>query len=489
MEPQHRLKERLTPTPSSRPCVFVLVTHGFHIRNVLCSDILPTLATSAQVVLIVPAGDVFKIRAVFGGSSVTAEPIPGHSERLHNLLGFCRRYVFTNPKWHKNVSVFSMDWKSTHPVRAAILQLLNRTIGRFQFIRRSWLAAEALFISGHEYRSLFRKWNPDLVVSCAHVTSPDEISLIRFARSFGSRTAAIVPSWDNLSTKGSLGAHPDKLIVWNEIMREEAQEFHDFPANDVVALGAPQFDAYFRPIPTEVAEELKNELGAPNGVKTLLIGTITPKYFAHNLEIVEILANAIRDNKLSQPCRVVVRLHPQVVAGGTHGDKLEDYLAVAKDNPAIKIDVPKTVNWGTTTSPSQSDSAHLGALMRSAAVMIHPGSTLSVDAAAVDCPVIGLGFDGYATRPYGQSIRRWWDFSYQQPVLASGGIRITNSPQELIDLVNLYLENPAQDAQGRARIRAEQCQWTDGQSGKRIGDFLLKMAMEGALAVRETRQR
>ena len=55
-----------------------------------------------------------------------------------------------------------------------------------------------------------------------------------------------------------------------------------------------------------------------------------------------------------------------------------------------------------------------------------------------------------------------------QKVVRSGAVRIAQSSGEMVDLINLYLANPSHDAEGRRRIVAEQCEFTDGRSAERV---------------------
>jgi hypothetical protein len=50
----------------------------------------------------------------------------------------------------------------------------------------------------------------------------DEIPLIRAVIKAGIPTLGVVASWDNLTSKGLLLPKVDRLLVWNDAMREEA---------------------------------------------------------------------------------------------------------------------------------------------------------------------------------------------------------------------------------------------------------------------------
>ncbi len=74
------------------------------------------------------------------------------------------------------------------------------------------------------------------------------------ARQAGLRTGYCVGSWDHLSSKALLRDIPDRVFVWNDIQRDEAQRMHRVPASRIVVTGAQVFDFWFdlRPTSREV---------------------------------------------------------------------------------------------------------------------------------------------------------------------------------------------------------------------------------------------
>ena len=56
---------------------------------------------------------------------------------------------------------------------------------------------------------------------------------------------AIDPSWDNFTNKLLPVRRVDRLLVWNELMREQAMRWHGYQPEDIRICGAPQFDGYF----------------------------------------------------------------------------------------------------------------------------------------------------------------------------------------------------------------------------------------------------
>ena len=68
-----------------------------------------------------------------------------------------------------------------------------------------------------------------LITPLIELGSP-QLDYVRAARALGIRSALCVWSWDHLSSKALIRVVPDRVIVWNETQRDEAQRFHGIAA-------------------------------------------------------------------------------------------------------------------------------------------------------------------------------------------------------------------------------------------------------------------
>jgi hypothetical protein len=278
----------------------------------------------------------------------------------------------------------------------------------------------------------------------------------------------VIPSWDNLSSKGVIGENPKHLAVWNFIMRDEAISLYGFRDASIHVCGGLQFDLYAKPRPAEERARILGRLGIDPQRPFVVIGTITPRYFANNVDIVDIINDAVTAGELPADLQIVVRLHPQVVDDPHFGDNLEQYHERARRHERIKLSIPHVLRWGAIRPPTPEDGAELMTLLQLAAVSVMPASTLAIDACALGAPVIGIGFDGRQTKPYAQSVRRTFDFTHYRRIVAEGGLRIAESKQQLIEELSAYLRDRQRDAEGRARIVSSHLGSVDGASWRRV---------------------
>jgi len=138
--------------------------------------------------------------------------------------------------------------------------------------------------------------------------------------------------------------------------------------------------------------------------------------------------------------------------------------------PGIRFSKERGVDWDM----SFEDIHKLAATLANADIFICYTSSLSVDAAIFDKPVINIDFDTENKKIVSRSPRYFYKMAHYQKAIRTGGIKLPRSQEELINSINEYLENPFLDKAGRARLVSEQCWKLDGQAGQRIANFLLR---------------
>ena len=87
---------------------------------------------------------------------------------------------------------------------------------------------------------LVRRVKPDAVLVSPLVTQRyRQTEVVKAARELGIPSGFLVYSWDNLSNKGRIHVPPDRVYVWNDLQRWEAETLHGIdPATIVLHRGA-----------------------------------------------------------------------------------------------------------------------------------------------------------------------------------------------------------------------------------------------------------
>ena len=123
----------------------------------------------------------------------------------------------------------------------------------------SWSSRRAPRCTSIEY---LRERNPDLVVVTPLVVlKTAQLDLARAAIELGIRNVFAAASWDHLSSKGTLNFSPQRVLVWNDIQKQEAIDLHRLDAERIVVTGAQVFDEWFDKTPSTTREAFCARVG------------------------------------------------------------------------------------------------------------------------------------------------------------------------------------------------------------------------------------
>ena len=475
--------------PGRGATIVFSITHGFQARNLLQTDVARLLLEAGYQLLIVsPAADDAAFRDSLGLPSaaryVAAHATPGW---LANLFAMVRRYALANPRLNATYNLFNEMYRTSREPQYVILRRLNRLAGRFPTLRRLWTRLEAALISGRSWEPILREADPVLLVTGTPGTEYLDALLLRCTRRLGIPSLCVVLSWDNLTSKGYMAAVPDRLVVWNERMRAEAVELHDYLPAAVDVAGVAHFDIYQHRDSHLTKEQICTRLGLEPDRPIVLFGTVSPFLFQYNHEVARLVAEAAADGRIQGNAQVVIRLHPQSASPGPYGDVHERYRGLQRRFPGtVVLDIPAVAASRLQWALPRDEMRWLASLLRHSDVLLNVASTLAIDAALAGTPVIGVAFDGAQSLPYERSIRRAYDYTHYHPIVATGGAPLAESLPELIELVNRYLLDPTLDIEGRRRIALEQAWRLDGRSGERVARAIAAFAT-GRAGVRTVR--
>ena len=471
-------RELSSSTSKEAPLIAISITHGFQARNLLQTDVAPTLlADGYRLHIISPAADSPDFRERFGDPRVSFGQAAARPTRLSTFFAQARRYALANPRRNATYNLFNEEYLTSRKAQYVVLRLLNRVLGRSQTLRAGWMKLEGSLISGRRFDRMLRDVRPALLVTGTPGTDPLDALLLRSAKRLGIPTVCVVLSWDNLTSKGYMAARPDRLIVWNDRMRSEAIELHDYSPRDVNVVGVAHFDVYQRPETHLDRGAVCARLGLDRARPYIVFGTVSPFLFRYNVEVAEVLARAVAESRIPQRPQIVVRVHPQAAGGGTYGESLEAYRTLAARYPGIvALDIPDVAMNDLQWSLPTDEMLWLASLLRHAGVCVNVASTLAIDAALADTPVASVAFDGTETLPYRRSIRRAYDYTHYRPIVETGGAPVAETPEALFALIDAYLRDRSLNADGRQRIAHEQAARLDGRSGVRVARALVSAA-------------
>ncbi len=93
--------------------------------------------------------------------------------------------------------------------------------------------------------------HPDIVLVTPLITQGSfQGEYLKAARLLKIPSGYCVASWDNLTSKGLIRGNPNKIFLWNEFQKKEAQELHFVKPSRIEYTGAQNFDTWFQRTPS-----------------------------------------------------------------------------------------------------------------------------------------------------------------------------------------------------------------------------------------------
>ena len=453
------------------PIVFVSVPHGGCAGNVLRTGLIGRLLEAhdaSRIVIVSPlVKDAAFIRE-FEGPRIAFEDLPPH--RPAGLEGRLMALIQAG----------YIDSGATESVRIRRAEAVaNKTI---RWIRAKRLTAQVVAPSivrketryelvdravSHPWADkLFERHRPSLLIASSPGLIYAEVPLLRTAVRRRVRSMAVDPSWDNFTNKLLPVRRVDRLIVWNQLMKEQAVGLHGYTPEQIRIAGAPQWDLYFRNGTCSSRDAFFRRIGADPARKLVTLTTTPRELYAHHDHVLRIMIEAITSGAW-RDTQVLVRLHPR--------DVLEPYADFQGIRHVI-IEKPfrSTVRAGDglAIDITAENQRHLADTMRHSDIVVNVASTLAIEAAIFDTPVVNVSFDGDKPAEWVRSARRYYRFTHYVNLTRHLAVRVAESPADLVSWVARYLVDPSLDREGRRRVVLEQCQFLDGRSAERVAAFV-----------------
>ena len=295
-----------------------------------------------------------------------------------------------------------------------------------------WLPASEALVG------VLRAERPDVVVLASlTISRSQQLDLLKAARAERIPVAAAIMSWDHLSSKALLHLHPDRVLVWNDVQKQEAVEMHGVPADRIAVTGAQCYDQWFTRAPHRTREAYCRALGLRTDRPFVLWvhSALTPKPQPPEPELVQRWIAALRGSgdPVLRELGVVVRPHPERMNEWTGIDLTRfDNVAFAGRNP---IDPDAKHDY-------------FDALFHSAAVVGLVTSAF-LEAAIVGRPVLTLTLPEY--RIHQDEMRH---FQYLRTV--AGGVLLVapDLGTHLQQLAGAVAQPPERDERNRGFIEA-----------------------------------
>ncbi|MGE5463352.1 MAG: CDP-glycerol glycerophosphotransferase family protein [Syntrophothermus sp.] len=474
--------------------IFISADHGMAIIYFLQSDVVPTLL-EAGVEVVVLTDDETKDRIAqrFAHPGLTFEGLrlkeanayaTKFKPRWQWLLAYLRR---VGGSWRINNEAMDSHiwevwvengWKFRLGVwiPSALAILLLRT---FAFARSYLVRIQNRLIpQPNLYADLFEAHKPDLVIASTAGWRLDRY-LLREALLHRVPSMAAIVGWDNPSSYAIRGASMDYATCWSQLQKDELVYGSDWAPARVHIGGIPSYDGYFRR-QWLLSKEEYFKLHGLDPHRRLISYACSFVHFAPNYPNVEALARLVSSNDLVEPAQLLIRLHPSHFQDKPKifAEERERIFALEKQYPHVHVVKPVALG-GSLGYYGGEDMDEKSSMMAHSDVLVTVYSTMVVETAVHDTPIVAAVIDvpgGWnKPRKFSLSLKKIGNWPTHKRFREAKAGRVADNEKELCEAINLYLRDPTLDAAERRKFIEEEITFTDGTSGKRTAEYILKI--------------
>lgn len=446
--------------------IFVTIFEGVESKNILRTSVLPTLLANPDVRLVLLTKSEERARyhkKEFNDPRIVYEVI-----EEPEVIGLDRffmklRYFLLNTEssWLWREMSFEERKNYLSHYIGSLLKFILARPGIAKIFRR----LDFLLVRDRRYCWIFDKYKPDLVF-VANLFSEHEIHIVREAKRRNIKTLGLINSWDRVTARSVLRLVPDKLVVFNDLVKGEVIEHNGIGRDRIFVSGIPQYDKYFTGSYTQRDEFLRKKGLDPQN-KLIVFSPQGGTFSDSDWDIIDLMRRLLTEGRFGNDVSILVRFPPN------------DYFdpeAIARrpnmiyDYPGTRFSIIKGTDWDMTPEELQ----NLIDTLYHMSLIVTYASSISVDAAVFDKPVININFELRKSDSPFKTPTRYYAKTHYQKALKTGGIQLVNNEEELVKWVNIYLNDSSVDSENRKRLIMEQCVYLDGKSGERIGNFILE---------------
>lgn len=473
---------------TAQPCVFISADHGLAVVYFLQTDVVPTLlANGVKVVILTDDGLKEQIEQRFGQPGLFVEGLRlgqarqyfennSHSTQhwLHFLrwMGGSRRINTTAMDGHMRQMAVEASKRGKQIL--PFIRLATAVLRRSRAARKALVDYQSRFTPGI-YADLFEKYQPDLVIASTPGWRLDRY-LLREAAQRGISTAAVIVGWDNPSSYRLPGAPVKNINCWSEIQKQELVVGSDWAPERVHIGGIPTYDGYFKGVWVMPREEYF-ALHGLDPQRKLLSFACSFVTFSPNYQDIAALAELVSSDRLSEPCQLLIRLHPNhFMPGSLYEKEAQRVRQLVQAHPHVHLVEPVPLG-GELGFYSGEDMPEKASMMAHSDVFLTVYSTMVVETAIHNRPIISVCIDmpgGWNTPgKFSLSLSEIGEWPTHLRFRQAGAGQVAFDPDQLCAAINRYLADPLADQEKLRRFIRDECTYTDGSAGKRTGEWIL----------------
>lgn len=274
----------------------------------------------------------------------------------------------------------------------------------------------------------------------------------------------VIGNYDHVSSKGFRGISPERLLVWGPQMLEDAVAYQGIAFDRIQAIGSLRYNSINKDKLQDPAEFLKT-IGLEADRKTIVFAG-----YAYASQYYEVLAMYRELLATGERCQLILRLYPNKTF--MNSIYIEPLIHYAKSLPYTYISFadPHFRYGYRDKEVLQVEEDELWNILNSCDVLVDYYSTITLEGAIFDKPIIHMHYLPHTAQPYVSKPipLPTWGQIHSRRILASGAVQVAHNRQELITGMHEAFRQPAMLADARKKLVTRECGPLDGQASERL---------------------
>ncbi len=461
--------------------IAIVITDGVGFRNFVMSDFLPEIMQKFQKV------------TIYSGlpKAVYNDFLQSENLTIHELEVFYENkatWFFRKWKEIAHLTKFKqfygmndnlvLGYPTSNSLHAILLKLLYH-FTKYIHSEKSILFAEKLqflSFSNHKitksYQEFIKKDRPDLVFF-THQRPSFLAPLLYAFRKINIKTISFIFSWDNLVSKGRMLGTFDHFLVWSDLMKTELNYFYNTPNQQIKVVGTPQFEPYVLNRYASEKDTFLQKFGLCNNKKIICFSCADKTIGPNDALVIETIAQAIRDQKITTNVQFLVRTSPAEDAA-RFAETKSKFPEIIWNEPKWTLTRTNHAEAWSQRIPTHEDIMDLRSILEFSDLNINMCSTMSLDFMIFNKPVINTVFGNKTNGLYDD--QRFLNYDHFKKVIDSGAVKIAKNAEELISEINILLDFPnAQNEQRKDLVKLQISKPLQNTS-QRIAETLVEIA-------------
>jgi hypothetical protein len=417
---------------------------GMTVRNVLFSPVIKNLINNFKVDIHTTFQDQIVKYKGLSENEINYPDI--YFPKKNKILSWVLYHWNYHALWQQHKPATMEKYISLEKTNKPMMYLFNHFGGQFvNLVRKDknidWLRN---FVYGIPLNQKLNDLDALLVTS---TDSFKDQMLMYSCKKLGIPVVALVHSWDNLPARGLLSVLPDRMLVWNEYMVNDAINYHNMPEDKIDVVGVPQFELYRRKKANIDINSYRESMRIPDDVVTITYTASAERVFPDEPLFIETLLKYVTNGSFGNAI-LILRLHPSA--------RKSLYISIYENtNLPIRLDIP---DIGFSANSQLGKINYQGvdnfiSLIMVSDVIINLASTITLDAILFDKPVICPKFNLSISTTSWNAAHRWYSSSHFIHITESRAVSMPVNMDELINDVQKYLENPFLKSTERQNLR------------------------------------